>query len=75
MKLALALFVANALFGWPAVAAAGSASPWIGLENAAIAGSLSYGLSWLLLGASVAIGGREITVIGRAWIRERFKRG
>jgi hypothetical protein len=75
MRLALALFGANYLFGWPAVAAAGSASPWIGLENAALAGSACYGFSWLLLGASVAIGGKEVTTVGRAWIRHKLGRG
>lgn len=75
LRLALALFGANYVFGWPALAAAGSASPWIGLEYAAVAGSASYALSWLLLGASIAIGGREVTVIGRAWIRQRLGRG
>jgi hypothetical protein len=74
MRLALGLFVANAVFGWPAVVVAGSVSPWLGLENAAMIGSISYALSWLLLGASVAIGGREITMLGRAWIRGRLRR-
>lgn len=74
MQLALGLFGANYLFGWPAVAAAGGASPWIGLENAALAGSISYALSWVLLGASILIGGREVTTLGRAWIRRLWQR-
>ena len=75
MRLALGLFVANTVMGWPAIAAAGGASPWIGLENAAMLGSASYILSWLLLGASIAIGGREVVVLGRGWIRRRLGRG
>ena len=74
MRLAFALFGANYLFGWPAVAIAGSASPWIGVETAALLGSASYALSWLLLGASIALGGREMTVRGRAWVRQRIRR-
>lgn len=75
-RLALALFVVSHVFSWPAVAAAASASPWIGTEVAAVVGSVSYAVSWLMIGTAAVLGGREVAVVGgyhtrRLWARLR----
>ena len=64
------------LFGWPAVAAAASASPWIGANLAAAVGSISYGASWLMFGTAALLGGREVAMMAsfharRLWARWR----
>ena len=55
------------LLGWPALGMAGSASPWIGVEAAALLGSGTYALSWVLLGVAVVLGGNEVRAEGRRW--------
>lgn len=74
LRLALGLFLLDYVFGWPVVAAAAPASPWIGASNAALIGSVSYAFSWVLLGAASLIGGAQVAVVGRAWIRGLLRR-
>jgi hypothetical protein len=67
IRIALALLALSYVLGWPAVGAAGSASPWIGVEAAAMLGSGTYAFSWLLLGGAVVLGGKEVQEEGRRW--------
>ena len=71
LRLALFLWLANFALGWPVVAASASMAPWIGAENAAMLGAGSYGLSWLVLGLAMVLGGAEVSERGRAWLTER----
>jgi len=70
-RLALVLLVLNYALGWPVVALAAGASPWIGVETAAVVGTGSYALSWAVLGVAVLLGGREVVEYGERWWRRR----
>ena len=72
-RLALTLFVASYALGWPMIAGAGAATPWIGASNAALVGGAAYGLSWVLLGLAALLGGAEVASAGRGWVRERWR--
>lgn len=75
-RIALAFLALSYLLGWPAVGAAGSASPWIGVEAAAMLGSGVYVFSWLLLAVAVVLGGKEVQDEGRrwtAWVKARLR--
>ena len=72
---ALGLWVLNYLLGWPVVAIAAASTPWLGPRNAALLGSGSYALSWGVLGVAVLLGGSEIAVFGKSWVRRRLGRG
>lgn len=71
-RAALLLLLLNVLLGWPAVLLLGSLSvlagaKWLGL----VGGLVMYAVSWLLLGAAVLLGGREVLVHGR-WLFRRW---
>ena len=74
VRLAILLFGLNVLLGWPAVALAGAASPWIGVANAAILASLCYAASWVLLGISSALGGPELMADLKSRVSSVLKR-
>lgn len=74
VRLAILLFVLNLVLGWPAVALAGAASPWIGAANAAILAGICYAGSWALLAISSALGGPELMADLKARVSGILKR-
>jgi hypothetical protein len=76
-RLALGLFLANVLLGWPlvfllAAVAVLLGAKWLGL----VGGMIAYAASWIVLGIAVLIGGQEVVIHGR-WLIRRWmeKRG
>jgi hypothetical protein len=74
LRVAMALWVLCYVLGWPAVAAAASASPWLGAQNAALLGTFSYVLSWVMLAVATWLGGAELVEISRDWVRGAWAR-
>ena len=67
LGIAVGLIFIQILLGWPAIALLGSAGVAYG-EPAlgAMGASISYGLSWLVLGLAVFIGGKESWALSRS---------
>ena len=59
-RLALVLLALSYLFGLPMAAGFGAASAWSGSIRLAACGGGSYALSWILLGAAIALGGSSV---------------
>ena len=74
VRLAILLFGLNVVLGWPAVALAGAASPWIGAANAALLAGGCYAASWVLLAISSALGGPELMADLKSRVSSVFKR-
>jgi len=71
-QFAVLLFLLNFLLGWPAAILLGSLAVWVGAKWLGLLGGLLvYGVSWVMLGIAVLIGGREVVSHSR-WLVQRW---
>jgi len=62
----LVLLVASYLIGWPAIAALGVVSAWIGRPKLLLGGPILYGFSWVVFAVGLALIGSKSVSAGRA---------
>ena len=67
LAISVGLMFLQLFLGWPAIALIGSAGAAVG-EPAlgALGASVSYAMSWVVLGAAILVGGRESFALSRA---------
>ncbi|GEM_PF-6495040 len=75
LSVGVVLMVLQMLLGWPAVALIGSSAAWTANAELALYGAPGvYGLSWVLLGAAVVIGGPDAARVTRRASRRALAR-
>jgi hypothetical protein len=62
----LFLLGASYVIGWPAIIAFGAIAAWLKQPKIALAGPVSYGLSWLIFVVGLALIGSKSISAGRA---------